>query len=51
MIGSIMALVATVVAQTPGQAGVLPLNAITAILGVPVVVWVLTRRSRTEAIT
>ena len=51
MIGSIMALVATVVAQTPGQAGILPLNAITAILGVPVVVWVLTRRSRTEAIT
>ena len=51
MIGSIMALVATVVAQTPGQAGILPLNAITAILGVPVVVWVLTRRSRTDAVT
>jgi len=51
MIGSIMALVAAVVAQTPGRAGILPLNAITAILGVPVVVWVLTRRSRTDAVT
>ena len=51
MIGSIMALVAAVAAQTPSLAGVLPLNAITAILGVPVVIWVLTRRSRTEAIT
>ena len=28
------------------RSGVLPLNAVTAILGVPVVVWVLTRRSR-----
>lgn len=51
MIGAIMALVAAVVAQSPGLDGVLPLNAVTAIIGVPVVVWVLTRRSRTEAIT
>jgi len=51
MIGSIMALVSAVVAQSPGQEGVLPLNAVTALLGVPVVVWVLVRRSRTEVIT
>ena len=46
-----MALVASVVAQLPGQRGVLPLNAVTALIGVPVVVWVLTRRARTEVIT
>lgn len=51
MIGSIMALVSEVVAQSPGQEGVRPLNAVTALLGVPVVVWVLVRRSRTEVIT
>jgi iron complex transport system permease protein len=51
LIGAVMALVADVVAQLPGSAGVLPLNAVTALLGVPVVIWVLTRRGRTEVIT
>jgi iron complex transport system permease protein len=51
LLGATMALVAEVVAQLPGQAGVLPLNAVTAVLGAPVVVWVLVRRSRTEVVT
>jgi iron complex transport system permease protein len=46
-----MALVADVVAQLPGSQGVLPLNTVTALLGVPVVIWVLTRRGRGEVIT
>jgi iron complex transport system permease protein len=50
-IGVVMALVAEIVSQTPGQDGILPLNAVTAILGVPVVIWVLTRRSRVEVVT
>jgi cobalamin transport system permease protein len=51
MIGAVMALIADVVAQLPGRQGVLPLNAVTALLGVPVVIWVLTRRNRGEVIT
>jgi iron complex transport system permease protein len=51
LLGATMALVAEVVSQLPGQAGVLPLNAVTALLGAPVVVWVLVRRSRTEVVT
>jgi iron complex transport system permease protein len=51
LIGAVMALVADVVAQLPGRQGVLPLNAVTALLGVPVVIWVLTRRGRSEVIT
>jgi iron complex transport system permease protein len=51
LLGATMALVAEVTAQLPGQAGVLPLNAVTALLGAPVVVWVLLRRSRTEVVT
>ena len=35
----------------PGSAACCPLNAVTALIGVPVVVWVLTRRARTEVIT
>jgi iron complex transport system permease protein len=51
LIGAVMALVADIVAQLPGRQGVLPLNAVTALLGVPVVIWVLTRRGRGEVIT
>jgi iron complex transport system permease protein len=43
LVGAVLALVAEVVAQLPGQAGVLPLNAVTALLGAPVVIWVLVR--------
>jgi iron complex transport system permease protein len=50
MNGAVMALVADVVAQLPGR-GALPLNAVTALLGVPVVIWVLLRRGQGEVIT
>jgi iron complex transport system permease protein len=50
MIGATIALVAEVVTQLPGPGVVLPLNAVTALIGVPVVIWVLTRRSRTEVV-
>src|SRR5690606_13858763 len=49
--GATVALVAEVVAQMPGQAGVLPLNAVTALVGAPVVVWVLVGRRRPGVIT
>jgi iron complex transport system permease protein len=45
LIGASMALAADVLAQLPGQ-GVLPLNAVNAVLGAPVVVFVLIRASR-----
>ncbi|HEY8526665.1 MAG TPA: iron ABC transporter permease [Acidimicrobiales bacterium] len=51
LLGATVALVAEVAAQLPGRAGVLPLNAVTALLGAPVVVGVLVRRSRAEVIT
>jgi iron complex transport system permease protein len=46
LVGGTLALAAEIVAQLPGQAGVLPLNAVTALLGAPVVIWVLVRRRR-----
>lgn len=51
LVGAVMALVADVVAQSPGQQGTLPLNAVTSLLGVPVVIWVLTRQRHTDVIT
>lgn len=50
LMGAGLALIADVIAQVPGAQVVLPLNAITALIGAPVVIWViLARRSLREA--
>lgn len=49
--GATLALVAELVAQLPGTQGVLPLNAVTAMIGAPVVIWVLIRRGRAPVVT
>jgi len=46
MLGGIVALAAQVVSLLPGTAGVLPLNAVTSIVGAPVVVTILLRNRR-----
>lgn len=46
MLGGSLALIADLIAQVPGQQIVLPLNAVTALIGAPVVVWVILRRSQ-----
>ncbi|MEL6438183.1 MAG: iron ABC transporter permease [Cyanobacteria bacterium J06621_8] len=45
VVGAILALVADLVSQLPGSETVLPLNSITALIGVPVVMWVILHRS------
>jgi iron complex transport system permease protein len=45
MMGAICALLADLVAQWPGSETVLPVNTVTSLLGAPVVVWILLRRS------
>ncbi len=44
LLGGALALIADMIAQMPGQSAVLPLNAITALFGAPVVFWVILRR-------
>ena len=44
LLGGSLALLADLVAQAPGSQIVLPLNAITALIGAPVVVWVILRQ-------
>lgn len=44
--GGIILLLCDIVAQLPGSANVLPINAITSIIGAPVVIWLLMRRKK-----
>ncbi len=44
LLGALLALVADIIAQLPGTQTVLPLNAVTALIGAPVVAWVILRR-------
>lgn len=46
LMGSVVALVAQIVSLLPGSAGVLPLNAVTSLMGAPIVVAVLLRSRR-----
>lgn len=43
VLGALMAIISDIIAQLPGRQQVLPINVITAILGAPVVLWVLLR--------
>ncbi|WP_129628817.1 iron ABC transporter permease [Candidatus Oscillochloris fontis] len=44
LLGATIALLADIAAQAPGSDVVLPLNAVTALIGAPVVVWMMLRR-------
>ncbi|MGB1253548.1 MAG: iron chelate uptake ABC transporter family permease subunit [Candidatus Promineifilaceae bacterium] len=44
IMGSIVALIADLIAQLPGSDTVLPLSAVTSLIGTPVVAWVIVRR-------
>jgi iron complex transport system permease protein len=44
MLGGTLALAADLIAQLPGNQIVLPLNAVTALIGAPVVIWIILRR-------
>jgi len=46
LLGSILALFADLVSRVPGSSMVLPLNAITALLGAPVVIWIILGQPR-----
>jgi iron complex transport system permease protein len=49
LLGAILALLADLIAQMPGSQYVLPLNVITALFGVPVIIWVILRQRQMKA--
>jgi iron complex transport system permease protein len=44
LMGALSALIADLIARVPGSEIILPLNAVTALLGAPIVVWVILRK-------
>ncbi len=46
LLGALLALVCNLIARLPGFEGALPVNSVTALIGAPVVAWVLLRRDR-----
>lgn len=46
VLGGITALVAGIIAQMPGHVSVLPLNAVTALIGSPVIIWFILSRQK-----
>ena len=46
LIGAIILLISDMVSQLPGSDKVLPINSVTALIGIPVVVWIVLRNQR-----
>jgi len=44
--GAILMLLCDTLAQLPNSASVLPINAITSLVGAPVVIWILVRKRK-----
>lgn len=44
--GAIIALVCNIICMLPGDAGIIPLNAVTPIMGAPVIIYVITRKRK-----
>jgi len=44
LLGGTLALLAALLSEVPGSALVLPLNAVTALMGAPIVIWVILRQ-------
>ena len=50
LLGSMAALLADIIVQLPGHASILPLNAVTALIGSPVIIWFILKRQRNQRI-
>ncbi|TVP68801.1 MAG: iron ABC transporter permease [Leptolyngbya sp. LCM1.Bin17] len=46
LLGALLALVADAVAQLPGSQTILPLNAVTALIGAPILIWLMLKQFR-----
>ena len=49
LIGGILMLVCDIISQVPGSETILPVNAITAIIGSPIVIWIIVKRKNLKA--
>jgi iron complex transport system permease protein len=49
--GAILMLISDIICQLPGTSFVLPINSITALLGIPIVIWIVTRNIRLTSLS
>ena len=47
LIGALMMLVSDIISQLPGSESTLPVNSVTALLGIPIVIWIIIRNKNT----
>jgi iron complex transport system permease protein len=48
LIGALMMLVSDILSQLPGSESTLPVNSVTALLGIPIVIWIIIRNKNSE---
>jgi len=46
MLGSIALLLSDIISQLPGSGRILPVNSVTALIGIPVLIWIIVRRNK-----
>lgn len=46
LIGALMMLVSDIISQLPGSESTLPVNSVTALLGIPIVIWIIVRNKK-----
>lgn len=46
IVGAIMMLAGDIISQLPGSDRILPINSVTALIGIPVIVWIVIRKNR-----
>ena len=51
IIGGIVLLLSDIISQLPGRESSLPINSITALVGIPIVIWIIIRKQRFSNIT
>lgn len=50
ILGAVVMLISDIISQLPGSQQILPINSVTAILGIPVVIWIIIRKQRVISI-
>ena len=48
LIGALMMLISDILSQLPGSESTLPVNSVTALLGIPIVIWIIIRNKNTS---
>lgn len=46
VLGAVVMVISDIISQLPGSQQILPINSVTAVLGVPVVIWIILRKQR-----